>query len=64
MARVHLVTCKIPAQVRKALSLAVKRGELGHWKKDEKKPEAYFHPDFEHLARQARKEHENSKTQS
>jgi bifunctional pyridoxal-dependent enzyme with beta-cystathionase and maltose regulon repressor activities len=56
--RVQLVTSRIPAQVRKALNEAVKRGELGHMKKDGRKPEAYYHPTFDYLARQERNEHE------
>jgi len=58
MRRVQLVTGRIPSQVRKALNEAVKRGELGHVKKDGHKPEAYFNPTFEYLAKQERREHE------
>lgn len=58
MARVQLVTGKVPMQVRKALNAAVKIGELGHFKKDGRKPEAYFHPSFEYLAKEARGNHE------
>lgn len=54
MARVQLVQGRLPAQVRKALNAAVKSGELGHVKKQGKKPEAYFHPTFEHLANSER----------
>lgn len=50
MARVQLIIGHMPSDVRKALNAAVKRGELGHIKKDGHKPEAYFHPHFEHLA--------------
>lgn len=57
MKRVQLVTCRMPQQVRAALNAAVKRGELGHMKKDGHKPEAYFHPTFEYLAKQERSEH-------
>lgn len=56
--RVLLVTSRVPADVRKALNEAVKRGDLGHMKKDGNKPEAYFHPTFEYLAKQERREHE------
>lgn len=42
MKRVELVTSPIPANVRRALNAAVKRGELGHVKKDGDKPEAYY----------------------
>lgn len=55
--RVSLVG-KLPASVRRALNEAVKRGELGHMKKDGHKPEAYFHPTFEYLAKAERAEHE------
>ncbi len=57
MQRVLLVS-RLPADVRRALSEAVKRGELGHMKKDGHKPEAYFHPTFDYLARQERNVHE------
>jgi|DEB0MinimDraft_6_1074348.scaffolds.fasta_scaffold357460_1 hypothetical protein len=50
MARVQMVISGLPADVRRALNAAVKRGELGHIKKDGAKPEVYFHPHFEHLA--------------
>lgn len=56
--RVRLVTGKLPAPVRKALNNAVKSGTLGHLKKDGRKPEAYFHPAFDHMARQQRRDHE------
>ena len=55
-----LLAGRIPADVRKALNAAVKRGELGHMKKDGNKPEAYYHPTFEYLAEGARAEHERS----
>ena len=58
MGRVRLVTGKLPAKVRKALNNAVKAGELGHLKKEGKKPEAYFHPTFDYLAKQARRNYE------
>jgi hypothetical protein len=58
--RVLLATGRIPSDVRKALNAAVKRGELGHMKKDGNKPEAYYHPTFEYLAKGARAEHERS----
>ena len=50
MARVKMVINRLPSDVRKSLNAAVKRGELGHIKKDGHKPEVYFHPHFEHLA--------------
>lgn len=58
--RVHLVTSRMPSDVRKVLNEAVKRGELGHVKKDGHKPEAYFHPTFEYLVAGERNEHERS----
>jgi hypothetical protein len=58
MQRVQLVTCRIPAQVRKALNEAVKRGELGHVKKDGHKPEAYYNPTFQYLVAGERNKHE------
>jgi hypothetical protein len=60
MQRVRLVTSRLPAEVRKALNEAVKRGELGHFAKADRKPEAYFHPAFEYLAKAERNEHERS----
>jgi hypothetical protein len=58
MERVHLVTCRMPAQVRRALSKAVKTGEIGHIKKDGKKPEVYYHLDFKYLVNGERSNHE------
>jgi hypothetical protein len=55
-----LLVSKLPSDVRKALNAAVKRGELGHMKKEAHKPEAYFHPTFDYLARSERKKHELS----
>jgi hypothetical protein len=60
MARVQLVTRSLPSAVRKALNAAVKNGELCRMPKDGRKPEAYYHPSFEYLAKQARNEHERS----
>jgi len=56
--RVLLVDYKIPATVRRALNAAVKSGDLGHKKKDGRKPEVYFHPKFEHLAKEERSKYE------
>ena len=56
--RVRLVTGKLPQQVRNALNAAVSAGKLLHMKKDGHKPEAYYNPTFEHLARQERAEYE------
>jgi len=64
MQRVQLVKGSLPAQVRKALNEAVKRGELGHMKKDGHKPEVYYHPTFDYLARSERNEHERSVLQA
>ena len=36
----------------------VDSGDLGHMKKDGHKPEAYYHPTFEHMAHEARRKHE------
>jgi hypothetical protein len=48
----------MPAPVRKVLNLAVKGGELGHIKKDGRKPEAYYHKSFEYLVSGERNSHE------
>jgi hypothetical protein len=53
MARV-LVVSKLPAMVRASLNSAVKTGELCHKKKNGRKPEVYYHPNFEHLANEER----------
>lgn len=53
-ARIRVVSGSIPKNVRKALNDAVKCGKLGHYKKDGKKPEVYFHPSFDYLARYER----------
>jgi len=50
MARVQVVKSRLPASVRSALNAAVKEGKLSHIKKSGKKPEIYYHPNFEHLA--------------
>lgn len=47
--RVRVVS-KLPKDVRNALNSAVKNGLLCHKKKSGKKPEVYYHPDFEYLA--------------
>lgn len=60
MDRVRLVTGRIPAGVRRALNAAVKRGELGHKKKDGHKPEAYYHPEFEFMVHGERMKHDRS----
>jgi len=40
----RIINGKVPAQVRKQLTAAVKAGVLGHMKKDGLKPEIFFHP--------------------
>lgn len=46
----RVVRGRIPAQVRKELSAAVKAGHLGRLAKDGLKPEIFFHPDHKHGA--------------
>lgn len=46
----RVIRGRIPAQVRKELSAAVKAGVLGRLKKDGLKPEVYYHPDHKHGA--------------
>ena len=53
-ARIKVVRGGLPSEVRKALNDAVKRGELGHMKKDGLKPEVYYHPTFDYMARAER----------
>lgn len=60
--RFRLVRGSIPREVRAQLNAAVKRGELGHLKKDRLKPEAYFHPTFEYMAVAARNKAERDVT--
>jgi hypothetical protein len=43
MMGVRVIKSRIPSDVRKALNGAVKKGELGHMKKDGLKPEVYYH---------------------
>ena len=54
--QVRITKGRLTADVRKALNDAVKQGRLGHMKKDEYMPEVYYHPDFENLANDKRKE--------
>ena len=49
--RFHLVVGVIPRDVRSALNAAVKDGRLRRLPKDGAKPECYYHPDFEYLAK-------------
>jgi hypothetical protein len=51
----RVVRGKIPLEVRKALTEAVKNKELGHLKKKGLLPEIYFHPDHLHGAREQQK---------
>lgn len=52
--RFRLIQGSMPASVRKSLNAAVTRGELGHMKREGKKPECYYHPTFDYLARAER----------
>ncbi|MEK3887304.1 hypothetical protein [Bacillus sp. FSL K6-3431] len=54
MERVRMIINSIPAQIRKSLNEAVKSGYLCRKKKDGRKPEVYYHPNFEHLANEER----------
>ena len=56
--RVKIVVNSMPKNVRKALDDAVKCGKLGHYKKDGHKPEVYFHPSFDYMARSEREKAE------
>jgi hypothetical protein len=51
----RVIRGKIPAQVRKELSAAVKAGALGHSKKDGLEPEIFYHPDHLHGAKDRQK---------
>ncbi len=55
--RVRIIS-KLSRDVRVALNKAVKNGELGHMKKEGRKPEVYYHPSFEYLANEARNKEE------
>lgn len=58
MSRVQVVASRLPADVRTALNAAVRDGILCHKKKDGRKPEVYYHPNFEHLANAERNQAE------
>ena len=45
-----LVVKSLPKSVRAALNPAVRDGKLRHKKKKGRKPEVYYHPNFEYLA--------------
>lgn len=47
--RVYIVMGKIPRDIRDQYSRAVKKGILGHRRKDGNKPEAYYNMTFEYL---------------
>jgi GTP-dependent phosphoenolpyruvate carboxykinase len=51
--RVRVVN-RLTREMRKTLNDAVKSGKLAHMKKDGVKPEVYYHPSFEDLARETR----------
>lgn len=56
--RFRLFVGRIPEAVRAELLSDVPSGELGHLKRDGHKPESFFHPDFDYLAKGARTEKE------
>ena len=60
MKGVRVVTNRIPREVRKALNDAVKAGELGHMKAEERKPEVYFNPNSRAKAIDVRNQHERN----
>ena len=45
-----LVVKYLPKSVRATLNAAVRDGKLRHEKKEGRKPEVYYHPNFEYLA--------------
>ncbi len=61
--RIRIVT-KLSRDIRTALNVAVKNGELEHLKKAGRKPEVYFHPAFGHLAIEARSKAERKVVQA
>lgn len=58
MQRVLIVKNSLPKHLRIVLNKAVEDGTLGHMKKEGRKPEVYYHPNFKHLATQERSKHE------
>lgn len=64
MQRVKLVTARIPAEVRKSLNQAVKDGLLAHKKRDGRKPEVYYHPNFDYLVEGERNAHARRKLEA
>lgn len=55
---VRIVHGKMPRQIRQVLNLAVKNGEIGHFKKDGFKPECYFNNNSIGKAKEIRNEKE------
>ena len=53
------VVSKLPRNVRTALNAAVRTGELCRMKKEGRKPEVFYHPDFRNQAVEARNQAEN-----
>ena len=49
-----LVVTSLPKSVRAALNAAVRDGKLRLKKKEGRKPEVYYHPNFEYLAYEER----------
>lgn len=62
--RVRVINSIVPADIRKTLNAAVKAGSLGHMRKEGLKPEVYFHPAFEYLAKGERASRENMANQA
>lgn len=60
MTGVHLITARVPNEVRQALNAAVKVGRLGHLKKNGHEPEAYFHPNSKWKAMEERERAKNA----
>lgn len=50
----RIIHGRIPAQVRKELQEGVRKGELGHLKKDGLLPEVFFRPDISEQALRGR----------
>ena len=50
-----LIVKSLPKTVRAALNAAVRDGKLRHKRKEGRKPEVYYHPNFEYLANAERK---------
>ena len=62
--RVLVINGRFPMAARKALNAAVKDGVLGHMKKQGMKPEVYYNPTFDYLARSERKKIERDAIQA